>query len=82
VHHALGDTEKAVALLSDSVDILRPANNRLELARSLCALAYARAQTSPGHDEAVALAREAATIFAELGATEDQKHAEVLLARG
>src|SRR5438309_3958000 len=39
VHHALGDTDKAIALLTESVGILRPANNRLELARSLCALA-------------------------------------------
>jgi tetratricopeptide (TPR) repeat protein len=82
VRHALGDTDAAIALLTESVSILRPANNRLELARSLCALAYAQVQGSPGHQGAIALAREAAAIFGELGATEDQKHAEELFSRG
>jgi class 3 adenylate cyclase/tetratricopeptide (TPR) repeat protein len=81
VHHALGDTDRAIGLLTESVTILRPAKNRLELARSLCALAYAQVQASPGHVGALALAQEAAAIFAELGAREDQKHAEELLTR-
>lgn len=82
VQHALGDADLAIGLLTDSVRILRLAKNRLELARSLCALAYVRVQASDGRADAVVLAREAAAIFAELGATEDRQHAEALLANG
>ncbi len=81
VHQALGETELAIERLTESVSILRPAKNRLELARSLSALAYARVKASDGHGEAVALAQEAAAIFAELGATADRQHAEELVAR-
>ena len=79
VHHALGNAE-ATAELLESVTILRSANNRLELARSLSALADALVKAIE-HGDAASLAREAAAIFAELGATADRQRAEELAAR-
>jgi class 3 adenylate cyclase/tetratricopeptide (TPR) repeat protein len=80
VHHALGDANAAAAELTESVNILRSAKNRLELARSLSALAHVRRGATEGQGEVVVLATEAAAIFAELGASEERQRAQDLMA--
>jgi class 3 adenylate cyclase/tetratricopeptide (TPR) repeat protein len=80
VHHALGMRTQAAAELTESVSILRLAQNRLELARSLAALAQVHATAGRLEGDDLALVREAVTIFAELGATTDRRGVERLLA--
>jgi adenylate cyclase len=80
VHHALGSATQAETELAESVSILRLAKNRLELARSLAALTQVHAAKGRLEGDDLALAREAVTIFAELGATADSVGIERLLA--
>ncbi|MGH2499728.1 MAG: ATP-binding protein [Candidatus Limnocylindria bacterium] len=82
VHAALGELDAAVTELGESVMILRSARNRLELARTLSALAQALERAGGERGEVVGLAREAAEIFAELGSADERERAQEIAARG
>lgn len=77
---ALGDMAAAIGSLEQSIGMLRQTHDRLELARSLLALADASRRDGRDPQDVRRLAQEAAELFAQLGATADRAEAEALQA--